>query len=140
MNLFFQRMAGESKLGILDLLEPVYNYYSHSNRKADFFLDLIKLDTSESDLLKLPAKVDKNIREFLLKRMDPFVSKAILDRATIFMVKIIATNSVATFSKSVEYVLSFLQEAMGNSENFMQLVVCQVVLEVSHCYIMKHLH
>ncbi len=79
-------MPGESKLGILDLLEPVYNYYSLSNRKADFFLDLMKLDTSESDLLKM-AKLDKNFREFLLKKMEPLVSKAILDRATVFMVK-----------------------------------------------------
>ncbi len=28
---------------------------------------------------------------------------------------------------------------MGNSENFMQLVVCQVVLEVSHCHNYQHL-
>ena len=81
-------MFGESKLGILDLnlLESVYTYYSHINGKTDFFLDVMKLDTSESDLSKL-AKVDKNIREFLLKKMNPLVSKAILDRATIFMVK-----------------------------------------------------
>ena len=76
-------------MGILDLnlLESVYTYYSRINGKTDFFLDLMKLDISESDLLKLPAKIDKNIREHLLKKMNPHVSKAILDRATIFMVK-----------------------------------------------------